>query len=216
MTLKIVTGRQVELTDKKLTTGQFRISYPNLNKPRGNKKKPEQEKKYSIAMIFSKDDNLSQLEIAAHNAAVEKWGPDKKAWPSKKIRSKKTGNIISKCIVEMPFKDGDILMPDKEEYANAIFFNASRREEKGAPAQFDQHKKPITTIKAGDYCRASLIANAFDVDGNYGVSFSLLGVQLLKTGEALGGGNAANDFDEVEMEVEDMEGSEESEDEVEY
>lgn len=215
--LEIVTDRQIEITDKKLTTGKFRLSYPHLFKPKAFK---DQEPKYSIAMLFDSEADLSQLEIAAHNAAVEMWGSDKKQWPSKKVKSKKTGKIISKCIVQMPFKDGETEHPDKPEYEGVTFINASCRKQ---PTVFDQGKniiKDATGIKAGDYARASLIAFAYPKDGKgpkVGVSFALVGVQKVATGEALGGGNAANDFDEVEYdEQDDALSQDESEDEVEY
>jgi len=211
--LEIVTGRQVAFEDKKILTGVFRLSYPHLFKPKAYK---DGDPKFSITMLFNKDDDLSQLEIAAHNAAVEKWGADKKQWPSKKIKSKKTGNIISKCIVVMPFKDGETEHPDKVEYEGVTFLGASCGESK-PPAVIDQNKQPLTAagLKAGDYVRASLVAFAYPMDGKgpkVGVSFALLGVQKVKNGEALGGGNAVNDFDEVEFdENEDSFNSEESE-----
>lgn len=214
--LEIVKGRKVEITDKKLTTGKFRLSYPHLFKPKAFK---GQEPKYSLTMLFNADDDLSQLKIAAENAAIEKWGADKKQWPSKKTKSKKTGQIINKCIVKMPFKDGEVEHPDKPEYEGVIFANASSKK---PPAVISQSKEPLTEtgIKAGDYARASLIAFAYEGEGSYGVSFALLGVQKIKTGEALGGGNAANDFDEVEFdedeEMESEETSEEDDEEVDY
>lgn len=218
MKLQIVKGRKVEITDKKLTTGKFRLSYPHLFKPKAFK---NQEPKFSISMLFNKDDDLSQLKIAAENAAIEKWGADKKQWPSKKTKSQKTGLIVNKCLVKMPFKDGEVEHPDKPEYENTIFLNASTKKQ---PTIFDQGKNPITDatgIKAGDYARASLIAFAYEGEGSFGVSFALIGVQKVKTGEALGGGNAANDFDEIEYDEEDDALNEESdessgEEEVEY
>lgn len=197
--LVIVKGRKVEITDKKITTGEFRLSYPNLHVPKVNKKRPTEDPKYNCALIFSKDTDIGQLKIAAENACIEKWGPDKAQWPSKKI--KVNGVVKIKSLVKKPFKDGDREMPDKEEYENSIFFNASCKK---APGVFDQKKKPLSKddIKAGDYCRASLIANAYHIeeDGAYGVSFTLMGVQLIREGERLGGGNAANDFDELDYE----------------
>jgi hypothetical protein len=220
--LEIVKGRAVEFEDKKLTSPRFRISYPNLVKPKINKMNPDGVAKYSIAMIFSKDSDLSQLKIAAHNACVAQWGPDKAAWPSKKVRNSK-GEIVKKSLVELPFKDGDILMPDKEEYENSIFFNASRASihaktgQPQRPATFNQAVKAIdpSTIKAGDYCCASLIANAFEVEGSYKVSFTLMAVQLLEEGEALGGSNSANDFEAHDVPTTEMSGDEGIEEESE-
>lgn len=210
--LEKVTGRQVEFEDKKVLTGVFRLSYPALFKPKAYK---DGDPKYSLTALFNSSDDLSQLEIAAHNAAVEKWGADKSQWPSKKIKSKKTGKIINKCIVAMPFKDGEVEHPDKPEYEGVTFFGAGCSAAK-PPAVIDQNKQPLEAhqLKAGDYVRASLVAFAYPADGKgpkVGVSFALLGVQKVKNGESLGGGNAVNDFDEVEFdEDEEMEDSENS------
>jgi cobalamin biosynthesis protein CobT len=215
---------KIEIDDKKVLTGEFRLSYPSLFKQRVYKGK---EVGYGTSMLFSKDDDISDLEIAAHNAAIEKWGSDTTKWPSKKIKSKKTGKVINKCLVEMPFKDGDIEKPDKPEYENVIFVNAGNK--KNAPGVVGPKKVkgvlPTLTekdIKAGDYARASLIAFAYGEDGdaNFGVAFALMNVQKLKTGEGFGGGrNAADEFDESEYDededADDMEDEdgEESEDE---
>lgn len=213
---------KIEIADKKIITGEFRLSYPFLFKKKVYKGK---EIGYGINMIFSKDEDISALEIAAHNAAIEMWGPEVSSWPSKKIRSKKTGKVINKCLVEMPFKDGDILNPDKPEYENSIFVNASNK--KNQPGVIDQKKRPIedeSGIKAGDYARASLIAFAYndEENGSYGVSFALMNVQKLRTGEQLGGArSAAAEFDEVEsdedevLDMEDEDQNESEEDETE-
>lgn len=217
--LVIVKGRKVEITDKKITTCECRLSYPNLFVPKANKKRPNEDPKYNCALIISKDSDISQLKIAMENACIEKWGPDKGAWPSKKI--KVNGVVKVKSLVKKPIKDGDREMPDKEEYENSIFFNASCKK---APGVFDQKKKPLgkDDIKAGDFVRASLIANAYHIeeDGAYGVSFTLMGVQLLREGERLGGGNSANDFEEVDYEepadLDEQEAESEEEEESEF
>lgn len=208
---------KIELKDKKVITGRFRLSYPALFEEKEYKGK---KIGYGISMLFSKDDDISELEVAAHNAAIEKWGSDTSKWPSKKIKSKKTGKIINKCLVEMPFRDGDIEKPDKEEYENMIFVGANNK--KNQPGVVGPDKEPLSEgeIKAGDYARASVIAFAYGEDGdtNYGVSFALMNVQKIKNGKGFGGGmSASEEFDEVELdedELEDME-DEENEDEEE-
>jgi len=198
--LQIVTGRKIEFDDKKVTTCTFRLSYPHLFKAKAYKNNAP---KFSLSMLFNKSDDISQIKIAAHNAAVEKWGADKKQWPSKKVRSSKTGLIVSKTLVVMPFYDGDIEQPDKPEYEGTIYLNASCNK---PPVIVDQGRQQIvdeTKLKAGDYVRASIVAFAYDIEGAFGVSFALLGVQKVRTGEALGGGNALKDFDELEVDEDD-------------
>jgi hypothetical protein len=202
------TKGKIEIEDKKIITGKFRLSYPSLFEP----KEYQGKKSWSISMIFSKDDDLTELEVAAQNACIEKWGSDTSKWPSKKVKNK-AGKLLNKSLIKSPFRDGDLEKPDKPEYENSIFIGASCK--KNQPSVCDQKLKPITDetgIKAGDYCRASLIANAFDMEGSVGVSFVLMNVQKLATGEGFGGGRtAAEEFDAVDYE--DEEEAEDYEDE---
>lgn len=199
---------KIEITDKKIITGKFRLSYPALFEAKEFKGK----KSWSISMIFSKDTDLTALRIAAQNAAIEKWGNDPAQWPTKKV--KKNGVVKTRSVIKWPFRDGDVEKPDKPEYENAIFVGASCK--KRAPGVIDKNREDIvdeSDIKAGDYCRASLIAFAFENEGSYGVAFTLLNVQKLKDGEALGGGRgAASDFADAE-DIEDDEDEENDEEE---
>lgn len=216
------TKGKIEIEDKKVLTGKFRLSYPSLFTAKEYKGKFS----WSISMIFSKDEDLSKLLDAAQNACIEKWGSDTSKWPSKKQKSKKTGNIISISTVRSPFRDGDIEKPDKEEYENSIFVGASCKKNQPGICDYPD-RNPITDeseIKAGDWCRATLIANAYEEEGSAGVSFVLMNVQKLQTGKGFGGGrNAAQDFadaEDVELEEEEFneegEESEEEDDTPEY
>ena len=200
---------KMEFDDKCVKpTGKFRLSYPSLFEPKEFKGK----KSWSIQMLFDKDSDLSELEVAAQNAAIEKWGSDTSKWPSKKVKSKKTGKILNVSLLASPFRDGDIEKPDKEEYEGKIFIGASCA--KRAPEVLSQKRKLITeddgSVKAGDYCRAKIVASAYDVEGSVGVKFTLLAVQKLETGESLGGGGSSiDDFDDVdEDEADDMDDEE--------
>jgi len=93
---------------------------------------------------------------------------------------------------------------DKVEYNNHYFFNCKNTKKIVVK---DQKNRDIiddeTIIKSGDYVRISLVAYPYNKKSK-GIAFSLRGIQLLKEGEALGGGgSAANDFGEVPM-SEDM------------
>lgn len=200
---------KIEIADKKVLTGKFRLSYPALFEA----KEYQGKKSWSISMIFSKDVDLAPLEIAVSNACIEKWGTDVSKWPSKRVRSAKTGAIINKVTIRSPFRDGDLEKPDKEEYENSIFVGASCK--KNQPGICDHDKNPITDesgIKAGDYCRATLIANAYEEEGSAGVSFVLMNVQKLGTGKGFGGRrSAADDFDAVDAEDDEDLGEEQYE-----
>ncbi len=206
---------KIEIEDKKVLTAKFRLSYPNLFTAK------EYEGKFSwgCTMIFSKDTDISPLLIAAQNACIEKWGSDVSKWPSKKQRSKKDPKkVISISTLRSPFRDGDIEKPDKEEYENTIFIGASCKKNQPGVCDYPD-RNPITSeaeIKAGDWCRATLIANAYD-EGSEGVSFVLMNVQKLQNGKGFGGGrNAAQDFadaEDVELEEEEFDEDGESSEE---
>ena len=94
---------KIELEDKKLKTKLCRFSYVHLH---GEPKaiKGSDKRSWGLQGLFKKREDIKDLEIKAYNAAIEAWGPDIANWPSKKVKSKKTGKTITKCIVEMPFK----------------------------------------------------------------------------------------------------------------
>lgn len=210
---------KITIDDKKVITGEGRLSYASLFKQKTYKGK---EIGYGTSLLFSKDDDISDLEIAASNAAIEKWGADRTKWPSKMKLVKGVKKNI--CLVASPFHDGDAEKPDKPEYENMIFISANNK--KNQPGVIG-HKKvkgvfPDLTekdIKSGDYVRCSLLAFAFGDEGdvNIGIGFALMNVQKLRTGESFGGGRAAGeDFDEVESEdddADDMDEDDQDEDE---
>lgn len=183
---------KMSIDQKKCVTHEFRVSFPALITPKAFE---EQAPKFSIVMLFDKNTKLSEppknklgqpigisMKHAAHNAAVEKFGPKEK-WP-KNLR--------------MPFRDGDE-RSDTPGYEGTIFVTASS---KGQPGLVDQKRQPILNERdfyAGCYARAELIAFAYDKAGNKGVSFSLQNVQKLRDGEPFSGRKAAEDvFDDVE------------------
>lgn len=172
---------------KKCITPKFRVSFPNLFKPKAFE---QQEAKYSITMLFPKSVDLAataggknSLKQAALNAAAEKWGADRAKWP-KNLR--------------LPFRDGNE-KSEMQGYAEHVFVSASSKMQ---PGLVDEKLLPILNEKdfyPGCYARAELIAFAYDKAGNKGVSFSLQNVQKLSDGEAFSGRKDAGDvFDAVE------------------
>lgn len=159
-------------------TPMFRVSYPNVFKPRMNDLNGKEE--YSVMAIFPKGADLSALKEAAANAMAKKFGPDKTKWP-KQYRS--------------PFRDqqdrakedeaGNLVMPEGL-VAGAIYLNLRTNQK---PAVVDQNVQPILEEKdfyAGCYARAKIGAYAYDNKGNKGVSFGLQNIQKMKDGEPLG------------------------------
>lgn len=161
----------------KVKTPVFRVSFPAVFSPKENNMGGEP--KFSITMLFDKNDaavmkGLEAMKAAVRAAVVEKWGADKAKWP-KGLR--------------LPFRDGT--EKDYDGYGpNVIFCSATS---KMRPQLFDQNVQPImepSEFYGGCYAMASLNAYAYDVSGNRGVAFGLRGVQKVKDGEAFGGGGS--------------------------
>jgi hypothetical protein len=169
--------QKMDISAKKVTTPEFRVSFPAVFKPKAFE---QQEAKYSIVMLFDKRVDLKDLKRAALNAAIEKWGP-KEGWP--KIR--------------LPFKNGDEKQ-DLQGYPGTIVVNASSKQR---PGVVDKAVQPIldeSQFYAGCYARATLIAFAYDKAGNRGIGFALQNIQKLRDGEPFSGRKKAEEeFDAV-------------------
>jgi Protein of unknown function (DUF2815) len=129
----------------------------------------------------------------------EKWG---KKGPLVLKAIEKTGKIF--------MKDGDT-KPDYEGFPGTFFISARS---KIRPNYFDQQKQEITEAQgllySGCYVNVSLEAYAY-TKGNNGLGARIRGVQLLRAGEAFGGGGppaSGDEFDEID--APDEEASEET------
>jgi hypothetical protein len=185
-------AEKMDVKKKICLTHEFRASFCNVFEAKSYQ---GQEAKYSLTMLFDKKVDLAKpatnkkgeplsvsMKEAAFNCAVEKWGPQKD-WP-KNLR--------------IPFRDGDE-KSDTQGYAGHIFVTASSKKQ---PGLVDGQRKPILNAAdfySGCYARAEVIAFAYDVSGNKGVSFSLQNIQKLRDGDPFGGRRNAEDvFDSVE------------------
>lgn len=157
----------------KVVTPKFRASYANVWEPRET---PSGDMKYSISMIFSKDDDLTQLKEAIKKTAAEKWG-DK----------------IPKGL-KNPLRDGDAERDDPV-YENSVFMNAKSSNQ---PGIVDEKVQPIVDQKefySGCYARASIALFAYDQAGNKGVGVILNNLMKTEDGERLAGAaKAEEDF----------------------
>lgn len=167
-----------------ITTPKFRVSYPNLFKPRTSKDFPDKKPTFSIDMIFSKKADLSVLTKEVNRVKTEKWGPKEK-WP-KGLRS--------------PFKDGD--EKENEEY-KGCFYATATSQRKVPVYDRDGTSEIVETDDSfypGCFARAKVVIYTYEAKGNKGVALGLRGVQKWEDGEALGGGVSVKpgDFDSVE------------------
>jgi len=149
-------------------TPEFRASYANVFEPRMT---PSKELKYSISMIFLKE-NKAQLKDVAQaivNAAAKKFGADHKKWPK---------NL--KC----PIRDGDEEREGKE-YKDSFFMNAGN---KNPPGIIDRSGKALTDKEefySGCFARASISFFPYDQAGNKGVGAGLNNLMFIKEGDRL-------------------------------
>jgi hypothetical protein len=122
----------------------------------------------------------------------------------------KKGPAILKAITmtgKIFFRDGDT-KPDYEGFPGTYFISARS---KVRPTYFDQQKQPITEeqgiLFSGVYVNVNLEAYAY-TKGNNGLGARIRGVQLLRTGEAFGGGGppaSDDEFDEIDAPDDDGE-----------
>lgn len=190
---------KVDLAQKKCITPEFRLSFPALAKPVSYQ---GQDAKYSIVMLFRKKTDITALKRIVKVALEEQWGSDKAKWPKG---------------LKMPFRDGDE-KDDTVGYADTIFCTAKSKES-AQPGMVDARNQPVIDVEktfyAGCYCRAEIIAYAFDVSGNKGVGFSLQNIQKLKEGEKFSGRKNAEDVFEAVEDAGDDEDNYDDEDEYE-
>jgi len=162
----------------KAVTPKFRVSYPSLFTPKKNDLNGKTE--FSVVALFKKGENLEMLTKAAQAALVKKFGADKTKWPE---------NIRS------PFRDqkeraknvdGRKVLPDGYE-EGAIFMNLKSMNRPGVVGPDMVPVLDEQELYAGCYARASVMAYAYDIKGNRGVSFGLQNVQKVADGDTLSG-----------------------------
>lgn len=174
---------------RKIVTPQFRVSYPHVFKPAkmpGDKNAP----KYSITMLFSKDDDITSLQAAIKAAKIEKFG-DKSKWP-KKIKS--------------PVTDGDGDADSnfdkngkrREGYENCWIIKATSSEDQ-KPGVVDEDVEPIleaSKFYPGCHAVAYVFAYVWEFpkdSGKYGVGFILDHVQKVKDDKSFAGKKSADE-----------------------
>lgn len=176
-----------------INTPRFRVSYPNVFKPKRNDLNGQDE--FSIVCLFKKGEDLSKLKAAMHQAAVAKWGADQSKWP-KGLRSPlRDQGERAKDV------DGKRILPPAHE-EGAIFLNLKSKQRPGVVDQNVQQIIDESQFYAGCYAIASVNAFAYDQKGNRGISFGLGNIQKVADGEPLGNrASPEQDFAPVAMEA---------------
>ncbi len=159
-------------------TPKFRLSYPNLFRPKLNDLNGKME--YSCVALFKKGEDLSALEAAAKKVLEEKFGTDKSKWP-KNLKS--------------PFRDqgdrekevdGKMVLPEGYEHG-AIFLNLKSTQRPGIVDQNVQQVLDESEAYAGRFAHCTVNPYYFDQKGNKGIAFGLVNLQLLDHGDPLSG-----------------------------
>lgn len=178
-----------------VVTPEFRISFPNLFKPKLNDQNDKME--YSCMALFKKGEDLSKLKKLAQDAGIAKWGPDTKKWPhgwrnpfrdqgEKQKQNKQTGELY----LPEPYEDG----------AKFLTLKSTRK-----PGVVDGNVDPIldeTEIYPGCWCRASVSAFTYGGPGTgftAGIAFGLQHIQKVRDDESLlSGTKPQDDFAPIE------------------
>lgn len=169
-----------------VTTPRFRASYPQLFSPKLNKLSGKNE--YSIQCLFEAGADLKALEVAAHNACVNKWGPDKSKWPKfnnnpvksqadmiENLRRKGSDTShLNPNAKYMTFKTGAV---DKNGKAKAAIPVVG----KDPKVSLDESQ-----FYAGCWAKANVNASAYSNGANHGVTFYLNAVQFVGHAEPFG------------------------------
>lgn len=179
------------MADLKVTTGEVRLSYCNLITPRS----PQEgaAPKYSCVLLIPKNTADGKATLAKIRAAQTQALEDGKTKFGGKVPAKWTNTL----------HDGDTEadLERNPEYAGMWYISTSANEQY-PPNIVNRRLEKImdaTEIYSGMWARVSMVAFAFNTQGNKGVSFGLRNVQKLRDDEPFGGvSRAEDDFDALD------------------
>ncbi len=169
---------------KVITGKDTRWSYASVWEPKSiNGSTP----KYSVSLIIPKSDRATVEKIRAAIEAAYKEGEAKLKGNGKSVP------VLAS--LRSPLRDGDIDRPDDAAYENAFFVNANSAT---APGVVDEGRNPVldkSQVYSGVYGRAAITFYAYNSNGNRGIACGLQNLQLIRSGEPLGGRSSAeSDF----------------------
>jgi hypothetical protein len=173
------------------------LSYPFLAKPQQDQKG---KMKYSCALVFPKGTDLSGLLADAIEAAEAKFGKVMKVKAGKETKEYTMAQALEMGLLRSPFRtdaekkgypEGSIFINVRTEKRPGVVY-AHKDAATGKPAEVPADKVE-DELYPGCFARASVVAFAYDTEGNKGVSFALNNVQKLGEGERLDSRQAAED-----------------------
>ncbi len=174
-------------TGTKVITGECRISFPNLFKPRAADE--DSAPKYSVQLLIPKTDKatIRALREAEKQAAEE---------GASKFKGGKVPKNLKSSLHDGDEDDLDQYPEREGHYRISVSANESY-----PPGIVDRDRNPILDARevySGCYARASLVAFAYSARGNQGVGFGLRNRQKRADGDPLG--NVSRPEDEVDEE----------------
>lgn len=184
------------MSDKKVITPEAMISYPHIFSPQAPMSQGD-EPKYGAAFVFEEGTDLTELKRAVVAAAKERWG-------EKAIDMMRKGQLRNPLRTDVEGKG----YPE-----GSVFINAKSKRQPGVVSTIpdpNNDGKPMRVtdpaeIYPGAIVKASLVAFAYDYQGNKGVSFGLNNIQKIRDGDRLDGKVAAVDeFDADQDAVADL------------
>lgn len=174
----------------RVVTGEVRLSFVNLLKPRAMQ--PGQEEKYSVVILLPKSDVATKQRI---DQAIE---------AAKQVGKSKTWNGVVPPMVAIPVHDGDGVkpsdgMPFGEECKGHWVFSASTKVDQ-PPKVVDANMNAIldaTQVYSGMYGRIAVNFGPYSFSGKKGIGcYISTNVQKTRDGEPLGAAapDASDDF----------------------
>ena len=182
------------MADLKVVTGEVRLSYANLLTPRS----PQEgaPPKYSVVLLIPKSDKATIAKIRAAQAQALEEG-----------KAKFGGKVPAKWTDTLHDGDTEADLERNPEYAGMWYISTSANEQY-PPNVVDRSLNKIldpSEIYSGMWARVSMVAFAFNTQGNKGVSFGLRNVQKTRDDEPFSGASRAEDDFDALPEDEDSE-----------
>ena len=186
------------LRSEKITSPEFRVSFPNVFVAKASlddKGQPTGKSKYSLVMLIPKTTDTMEIRSEISRLAIGYFG-------EKRIVDGKKTKAIPKAI-KNPLKDGDEIYENNPEkytmYKGMWSLTASSLDR---PGLVDHNLEPIITpneFYAGCYARCTFNLYTYDLPMSKGIALGLQNIQKLRDGESFSGTkiSAENDFDAV-------------------